>query len=58
MRADCDLQRPVKCSVCLHHGRTINGKATKDHTDHKMLGKDCPMRQIGEDSLRRITDYT
>ena len=56
LRKDCRSNAP-KCSVCLHHGRLINGKHTKDHANHPMLGRDCPLRIQGEAALKKRTEY-
>ena len=56
MRKDCNAAAP-KCAVCLHHGRVINGKHTKDHANHVMLGRECPLRVQGEQALKQRTDY-
>lgn len=56
MRKDCTAATP-KCSVCLHHGRIIVGKDTKQNAGHQMLGRECPMREQGERAMRARTDY-
>lgn len=55
-RKDCTAATP-SCYVCKHHGRNINGQHTKDHCEHPMLGRDCPLRKIGEEDMRKKTDY-
>ena len=57
LRKDCPSSAKPRCSVCLHHGQVIKGKHTKDHADHMMLGRDCPIKEIGEQQMRRRTDY-
>ena len=56
VKKECKAVAP-RCAVCLYHGRVINGKHTKDHADHVMLGKECPLRVQGEQALRQRTDY-
>lgn len=56
LKKDCKAAAP-KCAVCLHHGRVINGKHTRDNANHAMLGKDCPLRVQGELALKNRTDY-
>ena len=57
LRKDCPSSATTRCSVCLHHGQVIRGHHTKDHADHMMLGRDCPFKEIGEQQMRRRTDY-
>ena len=56
LRANCTAPS-AKCAVCLNHGRNINGKHTKDHANHVMLGRECPLRIQGEIALKNRTDY-
>ena len=57
MRKDCPPNSQQMCSVCLHHGQEIGGKHTKDNANHPMLGRDCPLKALGEEQMRRRTDY-
>ena len=57
LRNACTATAP-KCAVCLNHGRIINGKHTRDHANHVMLGRECPLRLQGETALKNRTDYS
>ena len=57
MRKECPADQPAKCSVCFHHSRIISGKSTRDNCDHPMLGRECEIRKIEEEAMRRKTDY-
>ena len=57
VRKDCPEDTRPKCSVCLYHGPTENGRQDQGKADHPMLSRDCPMKRLGEEAMRRRTDY-